>query len=102
MSAVLFMVNGLEFVDSYQKDLSTYSFRIVDEWNRKGTRSIRAFTKPNPLGFCAAGEEKVRTKFLRVTVGEGLEPPQPSMYYYNDKLPDVKSIDWGFIVILAC
>jgi hypothetical protein len=39
------------------------------------------------------GEEQVQTKFLGINAAEGVYPPQPSMFYDNDKLPDVKSID---------
>ena len=98
MSAVLFMVNGFEFVDSYQRDLSTYSFQVVEEWNRRNTTGVNIYKKPNSLRFCATGEEQVQTEGLGITAGEGVTPPQPSMFYDNDKLPDVKSIDWSFII----
>jgi ABC-2 type transport system permease protein len=98
MSAVLFMVNGFEFVDSYQRDLSTYSFRVVDEWNRRNTTGVNIYKKPNPLRFCTMGEEQVQTKYLGINAAEDVYPPQPSMFYDNDKLPDVKSIDWAFII----
>ena len=98
MSAVLFMVNGFEFVDSYQRDLSSYSFRVVDAWNRRNTTGTGIYKKPNPLRFFAIGRERVQTRYLGVTPAEGIEPVQPSMLYDNDKLPDVKSIDWAFII----
>ena len=96
MSMILFTINGFQFVDQYQKELSSYSSDTIEQWNKRGTTGTKVFQKPNPLSFCVEGGERTQPRAIELWLG--VKNPLPRTQYENYKLPYVNAIDWVFIL----
>jgi len=94
---LLFTINGFQFVDRYQKELSSYSSNTIEQWNKRGTIGTTVFQEPNPLSFCVEGRERTQPRGIQIWLHDS-QNPLPRSQYGNYKLPYVNAIDWVFIL----
>jgi len=97
ISISLFVINGLTFVGAYKSDVETYGDPRAESRVGRSTIGTALTAKPNPLEFCVEGNAHIRPRMLSINL-DGTIQSQRRSQYENFKLPDVRRIDWSFII----
>jgi len=97
ISTSLFIINGLTFVGNYKYDLETYSEVQANNWTGRNTAGAGVITEPGRLEFCVQGGAHIRPRTLFINLDDTIRSAMRSQYE-NFKLPDVRRIDWSFII----
>jgi ABC-type transport system involved in multi-copper enzyme maturation permease subunit len=97
ISASLFVINGFTFVGAYKSDVETYGNPRAESRVGRSTTGTALTAKPNPLEFCVEGNAHIRPRMLYIRL-DGTIQSQRRSQYENFKLPDVRRIDWSFII----
>ncbi|MFC1714196.1 ABC transporter permease subunit [Candidatus Poribacteria bacterium] len=97
VSTTLFVINAINFVGDYKSKLATYNEQQPDGSASRSTIGTSAIAKPNSLEFLVEGNSHMRPRYIRInldgTLMSGVRSP-----YENFKLPNVRRIDWSFII----
>jgi ABC-type transport system involved in multi-copper enzyme maturation permease subunit len=97
ISTSLFIINGLTFVGNYKYDLETYSEVQARNWTGRHTAGTAVIAEPGRLEFCVEGGAHIRPRTLFINLDDTIQSARRSQYE-NFKLPDVRRIDWSFII----
>jgi len=105
ITLILFALNALIFVKSYEERLSTYSQNVLEHWRQKSSESIAIDKRPNPFAFVAGEGEhddvlRVFYSVARSTIEPDWGRSRSSQLEGNFLFPYFEKIDWVFIIKL--
>jgi len=97
ISTTLFVINALNFVGDYKPELEAYNEQQPGGSASRSTIGTSATARPNSLEFLVEGNSHMRPRYIRIGLDGTLMNGVRSRYE-NFKLPNVRRIDWSFII----